>query len=413
LHLLTSLYQHIPRTFVASLLLVGIAATQEPAFPQSENDTTANPLFVDPAGSNFSQNPKLLERIKSSPHGYFRFINIPFSQEVCRRFAEDLPGTPSFNLHGDAHIEQYAVTDLGRGLTDFDDSSSGPAVLDVVRFGVSLRLTCSANGWVDEADSLFQTFLRGYRAAITDPETSAPEPQFVKRIQKKFKFDRGAYFEWIDSIMHAMPDDEIRELMESLKPYIDVMLAQNSQLTREFFDIVKVGYLRMGIGSALDLKYLVRVRGKTADANDDVVLEVKEVRDLSGIDCIAITRKYDPFRVLLGQARIAYQPYKYLGYIRLRGKTFWIHSWVDNYTEVKITKSFQTPGELAEVVYDIGVQLGKGHPKQIASPFDIQLRQEQLLFLTRHEEKIKRVCKELSDLTVRAWKTFCDQSKRL
>ena len=39
-------------------------------------------------------------------------------------------GVPLFNLHGDAHLEQYAITDLGRGLTDFDDSSRGPAIVE-------------------------------------------------------------------------------------------------------------------------------------------------------------------------------------------------------------------------------------------------------------------------------------------
>src|SRR3990172_1284671 len=94
-------------------------------FCQHNDGNAINPLYVDPATRDFSNNPELLERIKGSPHGYFRFINIEFSKEICRRFQNRLPGTPSFNLHGDAHIEQYAITDLGRGLTDFDDSSTG------------------------------------------------------------------------------------------------------------------------------------------------------------------------------------------------------------------------------------------------------------------------------------------------
>jgi len=376
-------------------------------FAQPKVTDAQNPLYVDPASRDFSQNPKLLQRIEANPHGYFRFINIPFSEDVCKLFADTLPGTPSFNLHGDAHIEQYAVTDLGRGLTDFDDSSTGPAVIDLLRFGVSLRLTCMINGWEDKADDLFQTFLLGYRTAITHPETEAPEPALVTKIQKKFKYDREAYFKWIATMMTPMPDEEREGLIAALQPYVEVMLTENNDMPENFFKITDVGYLHMGIGSALDLKYLVRIHGATDDPRDDVVLEVKEVRDLSGIDCITITRKNDPFRVLLGQARIAYQPYKYLGYIRFHEKTFWIHSWVDNYKEINVTKSFKSVHDLAEVVYDIGVQLGKGHPKQIASPFDVQLRKEQLLFLEKHENKIKKSCRYLTHLTVQAWKEFC------
>ena len=100
---------------------------------------TTNPLFVDPKTQDFSQNPILLKRILASPHGYFRFINKQFSRNICQELEEMYAGSPSFNLHGDAHLEQYAVTDLGRGLTDFDDSSAGPAILDIMRFGVSLN----------------------------------------------------------------------------------------------------------------------------------------------------------------------------------------------------------------------------------------------------------------------------------
>ena len=128
------------------LALATLGLLQAESGSEHVSSDKASPLFVEPSGYDFSENPKLLKRILSSPHGYFRFINIHFGQVVCTRYAEMLSRAPRLNLHGDAHIEQYAVTDLGRGLTDFDDSSSGPGLLDLLRFGVSLRLTLAANG---------------------------------------------------------------------------------------------------------------------------------------------------------------------------------------------------------------------------------------------------------------------------
>ncbi|RMF56494.1 MAG: DUF2252 domain-containing protein [Calditrichaeota bacterium] len=372
----------------------------------SHSDEVQNPLYVDPAARDFSQNPKLLQRILAGPHGYLRFINIPFSEEVCRRFNSVLQGTPAFNLHGDAHIEQYAVTDLGRGLTDFDDSSTGPAIIDLMRFGVSMSLACRANGWEKQTEQMFDRFLAGYRAALIDPATEAPEPAIVSRLRAKFKYDRSAYFQWVKSILDPMPEEESKALTEAMRPYVKQMIAENPRLKPSFFKVVETGYLRMGIGSALDLKYLVRVAGKTGSPNDDVVLEVKQVRDLSGIDCIRVAQKGDPFRVLIGQARIAYQPYKFLGYIRFRGTTFWVHSWVDNYREVDIQSTFKTPEELAEVAYDVGVQLGRGHTNKIAAPLDKQLRAEQIRFVAEHEAEIKSTCKDLTRLTIEAWERF-------
>ena len=170
-------------------------------------------------------------------------------------------------------------------------------------------------------------------------------------------------------------------------------------LRDEFFDVVGIGGLRLGIGSALDRKYLVRVQGDTDDPMDDEVLEIKEVRSLAGISCIEATED-DPFRVLLSQARIAYRPFNHLGYLRLDGRNFWVHAWVQNYDEVEIGESFRTPEELAEVAYDAGVQLGRGHHKMIAAPFDTQLKQAQLEFLDTHSDEVAAASRELAELRI-------------
>jgi hypothetical protein len=316
-----------------------------------------------------------------------------------------IEGTPLFNLHGDAHIEQYAITDLGRGLTDFDDSSSGPAILDLLRFGVSLRIACHDHDCGD-LDTVFAEVLRGYHLALEDPTIEAPEPAVAKRLRKGFQYDRQAYLEWVDSVMQPMPEAEKDALGEAMVPYAATMLEQYPGLDEDFFKIVEAGYLALGVGSALDLKYLVRVRGATAEPLDDAVLEVKEVRELEEIDCIRVSQGQDPFRVLIGQVRIAYEPFGYLGYIRLRDQSFWIHAWVENYEEVEIGESLESPEELVEVAYDVGVQLGRGHSKQIAAPLDAQLRREQIRILDRDREKLGRAVKDLTDLTFEAWELF-------
>lgn len=363
-------------------------------------------LYVAPSSYDFDENPKLLERILASPHGYFRFVNVRFSEEVCRRFSDVIDQVPVVNLHGDAHLEQYAITDLGRGLTDFDDSSVGPGLIDLMRLGVSLQLTARARGWGERAADLYARFLEGYRAALEDPEVQAPRPRIASKIRERFEFDRDKYFEWIDSIMQDVPESEQKALVEAMAPYVETMRAQNPNLDPRFFEVAKIGYLKMGIGSALDLKFLVRVRGPTDAVEDDVVLEVKEVRDLSGISCIQSAKDSDPFRILVGQSRIAYKPYEYLGYVRFHDKTFWIHSWVDNYKELTIQESFEKPKDLAEVVYDIGVQLGRGHPNKIAAPLDLQLRRAQLRMLEQHQDRLIRASKELANETEAAWKRF-------
>ncbi len=401
--------RHTSYTNWLVLLLVAVAAAT--TFAQSGDGQAPNPLYTSPSEHDFSANPALLQRILDTPHGYFRFINIIFSQEVCRRFEAYLTGTPTFNLHGDAHIEQYAITDLGRGLTDFDDSSTGPAIIDLMRFGVSLQLACLQNQWQDEADNLYDRFLDGYRASLKNPKLEAPVPALVTRIKREFKFERAKYFEWVEQIMKPIPQAEETKLVTAMKTYIEAMRFENPELAPGYLGIKQVGYLQLGIGSAQDLKYLVRVEGETTEPLDDVVLEVKQVRDLSGISCITIAQSNDPFRVLVGQARIAYEPYRLLGYIRMDSISFWVHSWVDNYKEIEIAESFQSVEEIAEIAYDVGVQLGRGHTNQIASPLDVQLRREQLRLLAKHESQLKAGCKKLRDLTIMAWERFREEAE--
>ena len=360
----------LPARLRRGMLILAVLGSVGCSDAQPEAARIESPLYVSPADYDCSRNPALLARLLESPHGYFRFINIPFSQEVCRRFGSSVEGTPVFNLHGDAHLEQYAITDLGRGLTDFDDSSTGPAVVDLLRFGASLDLLCRDHDCGDTAE-LFGGFLEGYESALEDPLSDAPEPRVAQRLRAGFSNDRQAYltYEWVDG-----------------------------------------GYLLAGVGSALDVKYLVKSRGPTDDPQDDVVLEIKQVRELSQIECINVSKGTDPFRVLLGQSRIAYEPYGHLGYSRFRGKTFWIHAWVENYEELELGENLTSTEEIAEVVYDIGVQLGRGHPNQIGEPLGLQLRREQLRILERDRARMTSAVKELADLTVAAWKRFRDEA---
>ncbi len=373
-------------------------------FAISYSDT--NPLYVKANKSDFDQNPALLERIIDSPHGYFRFINIEFSQYICEHFKDIVEQAPSLNLHGDAHLEQYAVTDLGRGLTDFDDSSTGPGIIDLMRFIVSLRLTCFQLGWEERTEELVDEFILGYINSLDKPELVPQEPDIAKHIRTEFKHDRDAYFDWIDSIMLPMPQTEKDSIIVAMGFYVETSLMDNPDLNRDFYDVIDMGYLKMGIGSALDLKYVVRVNGSTDEPDDDIVLEIKQVRDLTGIDCIQTGQKQDPFRILVGQSRIAYEPFHHLGYFRFRNMNFWVHSWVDNYKELSIDKSYTYPSELKQVIYDVGVQLGKGHVKHIAAPFDLHVRLEQINLVAKNKERILRESKILSQNVIDAWRLF-------
>ncbi len=368
-------------------------------------------LTISPDSDELVQNPKLLERILEDPYVYFRYINTPFAQAVCIRFQEYLGEIPNVNLQGDAHVENYAITERGRGLTDFDDATIGPMVLDLVRFGVSIHLACRANGWEDNAEEIVDSFLSSYGAALENPRLTIPPPELVARIRARFSTDRERALAERQELMEPL-GEPLENFKSGYKQYVDQMKVQHSDLPSYFFDIKKAGRLKMGIGSALDEKYLLRVEGATKANEDDLMLEIKEARGLHGISCILLS-KVNPMRPIVIQARLAHEPYLYTGFIFVAGnkgsrtgKTFWVHEWYDNYHELSIRTSFQTPKDLRDIAVDVGVQLGLGHPRNISDTDSSGLRATLASTLEKLRVEIEQTISDLARQTVAAWQQF-------
>jgi len=357
-------------------------------------------LEVDAGSAELNANPGLRARLRATPHNYFRFVNAAFTREVCRRFAGLRTPQPDVTLHGDCHLEQYAVTDLGRGLTDFDDSATGPAYVDLVRFGVSIELALRQRSWGAEADRIAAAFRSGYRKALQNPAVEAPEPQFARRAAQGFDHEHARCVSRAEELMESLPAFE-PEADEAKRELLHRMLAENAGLPSFFFRTKRIGRLRLGIGSAVSAKYLVRIEGPTESPDDDIIIEAKELVDRQGIDCVHV--EPGPSRIFLGGARLAYQPFQYPGVIHVGNKTLWVHAWPDNYVEVAIA-TLRSAEELREIAYDVGVQLGRGHPKGPRVEDATRLRAALLRSLP--EARIRSVVVELTEETLAAWQRF-------
>jgi hypothetical protein len=361
----------------------------------------SGPLDVSADSPDIRGHPVLWARLRATPHGYYRFINATFTREVCRRFADIEAAQPAVTLHGDCHVEQYAVTELGRGLTDFDDSAGGPALVDIIRFGVSLRIAALQRGWGRDAGWVYDAFRKGYRQALLEPKTEAPVPAVARRITATFKEDRAQSLARSEALMETL-EEKKPELDEARKEMVLTQVARDAGLPESYFRAKKIGVLRVGIGSALAAKYLIRIEGFTDADDDDVLVEAKEVLDREGIGCIQVTP--GPSRIFAGEQRLAYQPFRYPGVLHVGGKTFWVHAWTDHYVELDIQKELRSAQELREVAYDVGVQLGRGHPKRFDDEAAVRLRLE--IVRTLPEQRIEKEIVALTDETVRAWNRF-------
>ena len=116
----------------------------------------------------------LLDELRADPFTYFRFINRAWIARVCEAFA-DVPGVPIVRLHGDAHVEQFAVARGAWGLDDFDDYAQGPVFVDIIRFLGSIDLATRNRGWTRDRDALW-----GAGAASGDAVTAPMQGTVVK-----------------------------------------------------------------------------------------------------------------------------------------------------------------------------------------------------------------------------------------
>jgi len=363
----------------------------------------ADSLAVDPADPRLQARPDLRAVIEGSAHGYFRFINAPFAREACELFADVRASLPEVNLHGDAHIEQYAVTSLGRGLTDFDDCTNGAPVIDLVRFGVSLALTAREKGWALEETRFLDEFLRGYRAALRNPQLFLPMPQLATRVRGRFAFDHAAALRAADRLIDADPRP-LERFQELEARFAALIRARRPELAEGFCVLKRAGGLSIGVGSALDEKYLLRFEGPSPSPEDDVVVEAKRIRDLPANPC---TRPdIGASRVLTGQQMIAYEPFQFSAVVPHDGRYFWVHGWTDDYREASITDVILTPRDLRELAYDAGVQLGRAHPKGPDGRSSSARRREVLQACERLEPRLRRAIADLTARTESAWRAF-------
>jgi len=396
-------------SLVLSAVVASPACAPRGKTPRTPHAIAGRPFDVD-LDKTERLDPALVGRVRESPTAYFRFINAAFGNEVCRLFQPQLSSMGVVSLHGDPHLLQYAITDTGRGLTDFDDAASGPPVLDLLRFSTSLVLACRARGWDREIDAVLNAFFHGYRSAIENPRDTAREPDLVARIRARFRFDPAHYFGWLRSISEPLPDDSRPEIEKALGPYVDTMLTDEPTLTREYFQVVEIGRSRMGIGSARTLKYVVRLRGRTDVPDDDDVLELKEVGATPNVTCLSPAPILDPMRQIVAQERMVYEPYRLVGYVTIDQRYFWVHAWARSYHEFSLDDP-RTAAELSEVALDAGKQLGLGHPKLAAPPGDAPLRAGIVRFVEGHRAEIDGLSRALADEVTNAWSRFHQQTQ--
>jgi len=184
-------------------------------------------------------------------------------------------------------------------------------------------------------------------------------------------------------------------------------------LTPGYFAVKRAGWLRMGVGSALTRKVLMRVEGPTSDAEDDELLEAKEVANLDGVSCVEGATTPPALRIIDGARQLSRLKHDILavGPTRLipaaadRAKhwlDWWVSSWEPSYREVRIG-DLRSVKDLAEIAYDAGVQLGAGESA------DASVRTRALSTVVKLEGRLRKETSTMVEELLAGWRELRSQ----
>jgi hypothetical protein len=355
--------------------------------------------------------PELRVRLAATPMAFFRFVNSAWTREVCEAFSAEARELPTARLHGDAHVEQYAMTATARGLDDFDDSARGPAVIDIVRFVGSLELAAAQRGWTASLPEAIDAFLAGYRQGLENPSYLPSDPAVVVRMRRAPVKSQEAFLSWTDSLMQPLALDEVARTDTIWRRVIAVASETDPAFTPAFMALKKIGWLRMGIGSALTPKLLIRIEGPTPALDDDIVLEGKQMLEFRSDSCVSLPPSVAAFRVVQGIRQIGrLQPPFLLALpaiedARADPLDWWATAWDRSYTEVTIA-DLASPQELRELAHDAGAQLGSSNLAEASGSEAEERRSAELQAIPRLEPRIRQVAHDLTAALVQAWEAF-------
>ena len=348
---------------------------------------------------------ELIEQLRADPFTYFRFVNRAWTARVCEAFA-DVTSPPIVRLHGDAHIEQFALTKAAWGLDDFDDSARGPSFVDIVRFLGSLDLASRQRGWTRDRDQLWNRFFDGYRLGLSNPSAQPREPDIVRELRRHAPMTRAAHLSWGESQMQPIDEARSKVIVAGLEAFEQLVRGERPDFAPGYFAIKRAGWLRLGVGSAASMKVLIRVQGPTTDPDDDVLLEGKEAVNLDGVGCLETPPTRPAIRVIAGARQLgrlkhdilAVAPTLLLPAAADRAEhwlDWWVVSWEPTYREVRLG-DLRSVKDLADISFDSGVQLGAGKV--------VSVRGQELTSNTRLEQRLRKETSTIVEELLAAWR---------
>jgi hypothetical protein len=349
---------------------------------------------------------RLLSRLDESAYRYFRALGPEYALRTCEEFRDVRWRLPLVAIHGDAHLEQFVVTPSSAGIEDFDQSGFGPAVVDLVRYAASIHLACREAPVRCDADAGVDVYFKAYRASL-DRASDRKQPAIVDRLRRGAPHDADAWLRWADGLMQPLAPETEARTRKGWLAFRRLVLEVRPDRPPEYYDVVRVGALQMGVGSGLETKLLFRIRGATDAPGDDVILEARSTHPPVGNECAWRPQHGASLHPLTFMSILGPRMPETYGYATLDDGAlpFWVQAWVPGYRELSIG-DLQNDADVAELAEDAARQLAGHFWTRFPEPLRALQRRAQLEAFDLVDARARRLAKELADETVHEWGRF-------
>jgi len=352
----------------------------------------------------------LIDKIGASAFRYFRAMAEPFKHRTCEAFRDLRWRLPSGAVHGDAHLEQFVVTDDDFGLADFDNAGYGPAIVDLVRYAASLHLVCRELKGGCDPEQAVTAYFNAYRTALDHP-VERNQPAIVERLRARLGPEPEAWLRWADGLMQPLARAEDERVRREWFRFIALMRETTPARPESFYGISRLGSIEIGLGSALEKKMLIRIAGATDDPLDDLILEARNHSIPEYRGCV-----WRPtggsLNVFMLTSLLAHPLPKVFGVLPNPGgdelPEIWIQSWERGYRELSLSDVLDQ-ADLNALATDAGTQLA-GH-FWLTSPEALRgyERFMQLRAFELTEQRARDLARSLAREVIAEWSRFRGQ----
>lgn len=354
-------------------------------------------LSVLPLEVQKANRKKICDAIRG-PHLYFRHVKDPVQARL--HDAIDFQHQPSVFLFGNPHIDNYARTNTGIGMIDFDSAMDGPYLCDL--FSLMLSVQLRREDFHALANSkLMQSVLDGYLHCLNDSKQDYQIYQpLAEQTIEPWRESVEAYIahgkKWAKKLTKfpIATDDPI--ILNILSQYYSNL---NGSDWQDHFRLVSAGH---GVGSMGRLHHLI-------------VLQSLATKQLKLID-IKHTRNYilphwphhqfyhhhfdhDAKRMIAASQLHAPGVSGEESYATYQGVTYW--GCELPIINLKI-KGLLSDEQAREFSFAVGTQIGKSHAQSAKSITDITAH------LAAHQQALFDVVAMTHEAILQSWERYVD-----